>query len=690
MTSFSSFKEPDIGVESGIDGHYNPTFEGDETTGKHKKKNGYGGNTNEKSSHYEDVDSISSERQAEGEKDRQERCDNDGIGEELEYEENKAVKCIVTPLQHIGRFLTKHQAIVEKIVTIVLVLFYIGYMIAALIRDFDRAIALLVIFCLVLFFQIYAFIRDRWGSNVWEVWKPVYFSITNNMYWIKWVCILILLGLLATWIALDTSKRPQQLISMAGYIVFVFCLFLASKYPARVRWRPVFWGLGIQIVLGMFILRTQAGFDTFNWLGYIAQTFLDFVDAGSIFVFGDLYYQHYFAFKVLPIVIYFSSFISILYYLGAMQWLIYKIAWLMQFSLGTSATESMCAAGNIFVGQTESPLLIRPYIKDVTTSELFAIMTAGFGTIAGSVLGAYLGFGIQAVYVITACVMAAPCALAIGKLMYPETKKSKFATLAGLELDPPEQRNIVEAAFVGASSALPLVLNIAANLIAFISLLAAINGGLSWYGGLMDYPQLSFELICSYVFLPITFLMGIEWQDCFKCAELLGTKIFLNEFIAYEELARLIDNKNNGTFPRENDDETVNWISDRSEAIITYALCGFANVGSLGIMLGGLGSMCPERQSEMAKIVIKALIAGIFVSILNACVAGFLYLPPQPNCTTILSYDCWYCTEEKNVYLCCEDSVGIDLSTTDSERCCDYDWSNGFNDLQCTNETLLF
>uniref|UniRef100_H2ZLV9 Sodium/nucleoside cotransporter n=1 Tax=Ciona savignyi TaxID=51511 RepID=H2ZLV9_CIOSA len=381
---------------------------------------------------------------------------------------------------------------------------------------------------------------------------------------------------------------------------------------SQVIWRPVFWGLLIQICLGMFILRTQAGFDAFNWLGNLFQTFINYVDAGAAFLFGDGFEEHYFAFKVLPIVIYFGAFISIMYYIGAMQWLILKIAFIMQITLNTSATESMVAAGNIFVSMTESPLLIRPYIDDLTTSELHAVMTAGFGTIAGSVLGAYLGFGIKAVYVIMACFMAAPCALAVSKLVYPETRKSKFLSYEGLILEDDGYRNIIEAASVGASQALPIVFGVGANLIAFISLLAAVNGFLGWFGGLLDCPQLSFELICSYVFMPITFLMGIEWTDCFKCAELIGTKVFLNEFLAYD-----------GTVPHVNPaNGVVNWVNERSEAIVTYALCGFANFSSIGIILGGLGSLAPQRRGEMAKIVIRALVAGIFVSLLNACVAG--------------------------------------------------------------------
>lgn len=600
------------------------------------------------------------------------------VGDDLEIHENKVVKGIVTIFSKIGVFYKKNSSIIETFVIVLLVIFYICYMIVALVIDFDRAIALLVIFCLVLFYKIYAYLRDHCGDRIWTIGNPAHHAITKNMNFLKWSGIALVFISFAVFIALDVAKRPQRLIPIAGYVIFVFFLWVVgSKYPEKVRWRPVFWGLGIQIVVAALILRVEAVFEFFNWLGLFTQNLLDYVTDGSIMVFGKLYYQHFVAFKVLPMVIYFSSFISVMYYLGAMQWLIYRIAWLMQFTLGTSGTESMCAAGNIFVGQTESPLLILPYLKDVTTSELFAIMTSGFGTIAGSVVGAYLEFGIKAVYIITACVMAAPCALALAKLMYPETKVSKFRKLEGLALDPPDQKNIIQAAFVGASNAIPLVVNIAANLIAFIALLAALNGFLSWYGGLVGYPQLGFETICSYVFIPVTYMMGIEWEDCFKCAELLGTKIFLNEFIAYQELSRMIDNKKNGTYQKFDDDGTTNWINDRSEAIITYALCGFANIGAIGVQLGGLGALCPERQKEMAKIIVRAWIAGIFVSVLNACTAGFFYLP-NPDCTQIYNSLSWDGTVEiSSLYGCCEDVVtSLNSSCLEYQRCCNYTWED--------------
>lgn len=588
---------------------------------------------------------------------------------------------VTNAIAGVKKFTEKHCAIIKKIAIVSFIFWNLCWLAFAMYRNMKKAVPFLVICSLVFLFKIYSIIYHAYGEDIAKLFRPCNACLRNNSSKLKWISITLFIALLLAWTLYDTITRPRQLISMAGYLIFLFLLFVSSKSPEDVRWRPVIWGLVIQLSLGLFILRTNVGFTIFNYIGNVTQEFLKFTDKGCAFVFGPSFRDHFFAFSVLPIIIFFSSFISIMYHLGAMQWLILKIAHLMQMSLGTSATESMVAAGNIFVGQTESPLLIRPYIKDLTTSELHAVMTCGFGTIAGSVLGAYLGFGIEAVYVITACVMAAPCALAVSKLVYPETEESKFLNTDSLVLESGGQRNIIEAAFVGASQAIPLVLNIGANLIAFLALLAAVNACLSWYGALVGIDNLSFELVCSYLFMPFSFLMGIEWADCFKCAELIGTKIFLNEFIAYEELAKMKANRTAENMTRLSENGDIQWISHRSEAIITYALCGFANVGSLGIQLGGLGAMCPERQSEMAKIIIRALVAGIFVSILNACVAGFLYYPEPPTCIEVLSGS-WNITHETELHRCCS-RLGSKNSTMEIfEPCCNHNWRLNFTYIE--------
>ncbi|TRY58304.1 hypothetical protein DNTS_031064 [Danionella cerebrum] len=456
----------------------------------------------------------------------------------------------------------------------------------------------------------------------------------------KWVFIVIVVGLLITWLAVDTSKRPEQLISFGGVCLFIIALFLFSAHRTAVSWRTVFWGLGLQFAIGLFVIRTEPGLVAFEWLGKQVQIFLDYTKAGSSFVFGNLI-ENIFAFQALPIVVFFSSVMSVLYYLGVMQWVITKISWVMQVTMGTSSTETLSVAGNIFVGQTEAPLLIRPYLKDMTKSEIHAVMVGGFATIAGSVMGAFISFGIDASSLISASVMAAPCALAISKLSYPETEKSKFTSKSQIKVDTVSG---------GASASIGLVANIAANLIAFLAILDFINATLRWLGGMVGYPGVSFELICSYVFMPVAFMMGIPYEESFTVAELIGTKLFLNEFIAYEKLSELKNNRLNSLLEEDAD---KNWISVRSEIICTYALCGFANFSSLGIVIGGLSSICPSKKGVISSLVLRALFTGTCVSLINACIAGILFVPPL-DCVNLFQNAVFETTTPK-LETCCYD-----------------------------------
>jgi len=294
----------------------------------------------------------------------------------------------------------------------------------------------------------------------------------------------------------------------------------------------------------------------------------------------------------------------------------------MMKTMGTSAVESLSSAANIFVGQTEAPLLIRPFVQDLTMSELHAVMTGGFATIAGGVLAAYIQFGISASHLISASVMAAPGALAISKLLYPETEKSKTAAGEQILFPQVEERNVVEAAASGASNAISLAANIVAMVLAFLSLVAFLNAILGWLGSMIDHPELSFDEICGYLFLPFSFIMGVPITDCISVSTLLGQKTFLNEFIAYSTLSDWINNRENGGSPT---------IQIRSEVIATYALCGFANVSSIGIQLGGLTPLAPLRKCDIAALGTRAMIAGTLASFLTACIAGTLYDPSRAN-----------------------------------------------------------
>ncbi|XP_035677802.1 sodium/nucleoside cotransporter 1-like [Branchiostoma floridae] len=555
--------------------------------------------------------------------------------EEEEENQNKCMKAVSMVSDGISKVLAEHEVVIRKTVYVILCLGYLAFLIAACVINFCRAFAFLVITLVVLVFVVYGLIRDRWGKAIYKsCLKPAAGCFVKVWKYAKWIVYLGILVGIGLFLGLETGKQPDQLISLVGYLGIILCLFIFSKSPGKVKWRPVLWGLSLQFVLGLFVLRTSVGYDVFRFLGDKFQGFLAFTDDGRSFVFGsglvvtsstanlseitsfaDLivtaaYLLHNFVFKALPIVISFSAAMSVLYYVGLMQIVIQKIAWIMQFTLGTSGPESISAAGIIFVGMTEAPLLVRPFLPTMTKSELHAVMTGGFGTVAGSVLGAFISFGINPSHLLACSVMAAPTALAISKLVYPETERKGSKKAERLQIEVSQQRNLFEAAASGASVAVTLVSNIVGNLIVFIALLGFLNTVLSWLGVMAGIPNLTFETICSYVFMPLAYAMGVPWEDCPIVAELLGKKIFTNEFVAYLDLADIIAAKK---------------ISARSEAIATYALCGFANFSSIGIQLGGLGPIAPNRKGDLADMVLRAMITGALVSALNACLAGLLY-----------------------------------------------------------------
>ncbi|XP_071826551.1 solute carrier family 28 member 3-like [Apostichopus japonicus] len=512
----------------------------------------------------------------------------------------------------------ENKVVVKRAILLFALLLYLAGLTYACSRDFEEAKVMLILTGLAVCAAVYTFIRDFHGDAIWNniLQRPVTMISENMGSKVKWTLCFVFLIIVIAVVVVLRLENPKQLVSAGGLVVLILITYVTSKYPRQVKWRPVLWGCALQFIFGLVILRTQVGFRAFQWLGDVVQIFLDFSDEGAKFVFGDSYQDHFFAFKVLPVVIYFSTVISVLYYLGVMQVIIKKIAWLMQKTMQTSGPESLNAAGNIFVGGTEAPLLIRPMIKDMTKSELHAVMTGGFATIAGGLLGAFVSFGISASHLLSASVMSAPAALAISKLFYPETEKSRHADVDKMDLPKGEQRNIIEAASYGAYTAIPLALNIAGNLIAFIALLALMNGILGYIGGLLGWDELSFEFICSYVFVPLALLMGVEVKDCRIVAELVGYKTFLNEFVAYGKLAEYIANRQN---------ESGDYMSIRSEIIATYALCGFSNFSSIGILLGGLTPMAPERRGDLASVALRSLIAGSIACFMTACIAGVLY-----------------------------------------------------------------
>ncbi|NXC37804.1 S28A3 protein, partial [Penelope pileata] len=553
-------------------------------------------------------------------------------------------------------FFKKHKTRINYVIYGILLTAYLAATIAACILNFRRALPLFIITVLAIFFICWDFLVVKYEDRIAALFSPGERYLEKQWFWLKWVLCAALIITIILWLIFDTAKQgSRHMISFGGLVMYILLMFIFSKYPTRVTWRPVFSGMAMQFILGLLILRTKVGFDVFNWLGIQIQTFLEYSDTGAKFVFGEKYTDHFFAFKVLPIVVFFSTVMSMLYHVGFMQWLVRKVGWIMQVFMGTTPVESFVAAGNIFVGQTESPLMVRPYLPYVTKSELHAVMTAGFSTIAGSVLGAYISFGVSASHLLTASVMSAPASLATSKLFWPETEKPEVTLKSGLKMAKGESKNLLEAASQGASSSILLVANIAVNLISFLALLAFIDSALSWVGSLFDYPQLNFENICAYIFMPFSFMMGVDWEDSFTVGGLLGYKTFFNEFVAYERLSKLIHNRENGGSMYVND--VKQYMTVRSETIATYALCGFANFGSLGMVVGSLTSMAPSKRKEIAGGAFRAMIAGTVACFMTACIAGMLTVPDvEVPCHILL----------QNVF----NSTNFPANNTELVKCC--------------------
>ena len=409
----------------------------------------------------------------------------------------------------------------------------------------------------------------------------------------------------------------ERLISLLGLFVFVALAWLVGERRKSIDLRIVLGGLVLQFGLALFIFKTPVGAAVFQTVGYFFESLLGFVDAGTSLVFGEEYVHPFFAFKVLPTIIFFSSLMFILYHLGLFQKVVGAFAWVMRRTLGTSGSETVSAAANIFVGQTEAPLIVGPYVESMTRSELMALMVGGFATIAGGVMAAYVSLGVDAVHLLAASVISAPAALLVAKLMIPETERSPTMGHVSVQVEK-KHSNVVHAASEGALEGLKLTLNVAAMLIAVLAMVALINAVLSatggWVGGLFGYDNWDWSMsnIFGYAFAPFAWLMGIPWADALRAGELMGMKMVFNEFIAYTQMIEW-----------QQPDSGVA-LSERSTLILTYALCGFANFGSIGIQIGGIGGIAPKRRADLARLGIRAMIGGTLAMMMTACVAGIL------------------------------------------------------------------
>ena len=550
----------------------------------------------------------------------------------------------------------------------------VTYSLTAFILDFQRSYWLLIVELLIGSLLVFQWVTDHYcpqqKSNLH----------TALMYWIdeqgNTKLAALVIGLLSIIMIGIMTTDPKNLMSVVGMLVFVLLSWLASYDPWQVNWRPVISGLFLQMLVGAMILKVPICTRAFAWLGQQVAILLNYTTAGSTFVYGYLadpgmadtdfvvnnnneaaassalfHLNPPFYFSILS----FSALVSVLSYLGCVGYAVKLVGVNLAIVMGTTGPESFNCIANMFLDMTMSPLLIKPMLQEgVTDSELHAIMTAGFASVAGAVLAAYINFGASPSDLLAATIMSAPAALAISKIVYPETHKqfptqqqrqqscdekdnadtgtgtgtrtttsqqkrpqklTRIESLFAIQIPKSEDPDIISAASTGVSIAVNIVLQIGGQLIAMLALVAMINGFLNGIGALIDIPTLSLQLITSYVFYPFAYLMGVSVDDCLQVGELIGTKVIINEFAAFAELQIMIEN---GT------------ISVRSKTIATYALCGFSNLGSIAVTVGILSTLMPRsKKGNILRLVVSAMISGNTVCFMTACVASLFYTPPN-------------------------------------------------------------
>ncbi|MGF1773811.1 NupC/NupG family nucleoside CNT transporter [Vibrio wakamikoensis] len=396
--------------------------------------------------------------------------------------------------------------------------------------------------------------------------------------------------------------------SLLGIVSLIAIAYLFSEKRSAINWNTVLRALLLQSLVAAFVLAFPLGKDILGAMSSGVATILSFSDRGIQFLFGDLATNGFvFAIRVLPIIVVISALIAALYHLGIMQLAIRIIGGGLQRFLGTSKAESLVATGNIFLSQSESPLLIRPFLGTMTRSELFAVMAGGMASVAGSVLGGYAGLGVELKYLIAASFMAAPGSLMMAKLLVPEQQTP--SDYSNIELDDSKQSNIIDALAAGAMNGMRVAVAVGTMLVAFISVIAMLNAAIEsitgWFGG----KGMTLELLFGFVFAPVAWLIGVDSSEVLTAGSFIGQKVILNEFVAFIDFV-----------------EAKAMLSDKTQVIITFALCGFANIASIAIQIGAIASMAPERRSDVASLGIKAVLAGTLANLMSACLAGLFFV----------------------------------------------------------------
>ncbi|ODB34705.1 transporter [Pseudoalteromonas sp. BMB] len=399
------------------------------------------------------------------------------------------------------------------------------------------------------------------------------------------------------------------IMSLVGMMMLLGVAFACSTNRSAINKRTVGVAFLLQVLIGGFVLFIEAGKNVLASMSSAVAKVISYANDGIGFLFGPLAKQDslgfIFAIQVLPVIVFFSALVAVLYHLGIMNWIIKILGGGLQKLLQTSRPESLSATANIFVGQTEAPLIVKPFIPKMTQSELFAVMVGGLATVAGSVMAGYVAIGVELKYLIAASFMAAPGGFLMAKMIVPETEKP-HENLSDVDSGDDKPVNVIDAAASGASSGMHLALNVGAMLLAFVALIALLNGLLGSIGGIFNYPTLTLQEILGYVFAPVAWLLGVPWSEAVTAGSFIGQKLVVNEFVAYLDYMNYRDT-----------------LSTHTQAIVTFALCGFANLSSIAILLGGLGGMAPSRRKDIARLGLRAVLAGSMANLMSAAIAGF-------------------------------------------------------------------
>ena len=397
--------------------------------------------------------------------------------------------------------------------------------------------------------------------------------------------------------------------SLVGIVMLLAIAFAASTNRKAINLRTVGIAFLLQVLIGGFVLFFEVGKNVLASMSRGVSSVIGYANDGISFLFGSLASQDtlgfIFAIQVLPVIVFFSALVAVLYHIGVMDWIIKILGGGLQKLLKTSRPESLSATANIFVGQTEAPLIVKPFIASMTKSELFAVMVGGLATVAGSVMAGYVTIGVELKYLIAASFMAAPGGFLMAKMIVPETETPK-EDLADLDVQEEKPVNVIDAAASGAANGMHLALNVGAMLLAFVALIALLNGLLGGIGGWFDHPTLTLQEILGYVFAPVAWLLGVPWNEAVIAGSFIGQKVVVNEFVAYLDFINYRDT-----------------LSAHTQAIVTFALCGFANLSSIAILLGGLGGMAPSRRKDIARLGLRAVLAGSMANLMSAAIAGF-------------------------------------------------------------------